>query len=417
MSVDETRTFKSRKTKDLAWRKWQLKQLWWMIEDNEKEIMAAMEQDLNRSNMESLITDLAGARKDILTHLDHIDQWTADEPLGNSYVARKLGLARIRKEPLGVVLIIGAWNFPLLLVLQPLIAAITAGCCAILKPSELTPACMNLLKSLVSAYLDNSAIELVCGGVAEMTQLLEFRFNHIFFTGSATVGRIIGASAARHLTPATLELGGQSPAIVCKSADLDLAAKCIAFSKFLNAGQICLSVNHVFVDPSVYYEFSRRLKYWFLQFLNGQETIDTAIVNSQHFDRLANLLRNTKGIIACGGRGDLESRRMEPTVVLDVDMDDILLREEIFGPICPVLKSDYRSAYNVINQYVSNGYILLQNTNSGGVTVNEVILHAGFPNAPFGGVGGSGHGYYHDFYMIYVLPSQYTATINTKACD
>jgi aldehyde dehydrogenase (NAD+) len=318
-------TFKSKKTKDIAWRKWQLKQLWWMIEDNEKEIMVAMKQDLNRSNMESLITDLAGVRKDILTHLHDIDQWTADEPVGDSFIAKKLGLARIRREPLGVVLIIGAWNFPLLLVLQPLVAAITAGCCVIMKPSELSPNCMKLLKSLISTYLDDSAIGLVRGGVAETSQLLELRFNRIFFTGSATVGRIISASAAKHLTPITLELGGLSPAIVCKSADIDLAAKSIIFSKFLNAGQICLSVNHVFVDPSVHDEFAQRLEYWCSRFLGGQLTIDAAIGSHKHFDRLTNLLRNTTGKIAYGGGGDRESRRMEPAVVLDVDMDGKLL--------------------------------------------------------------------------------------------
>jgi aldehyde dehydrogenase (NAD+) len=312
-------TFQSGRTKDLAWRKWQLKQLWWMLEDNEKEFMAAMKEDLNRSNIESMITDFAGARKDILYHLQHIDKWAADEPLGDTFVAKKLRLARIRKEPLGVVLIIGAWNFPLLLVLQPLIAAITAGCCAIIKPSELISSSQALLKQLIPKYLDQSAIGVVCGGVTETTSLLELQFNHIFFTGSATVGRVISAAAAKYLTPVTLELGGQCPAIICKSANIDRAAKCVAFSKFLNSGQICLSVNHVFVDPSVYDQFNERLKHWIDTFLNGQSTIDTAIVNRNHFDRLSALIRNTGGSVFCGGGGNRETRRKEPTVILDVD--------------------------------------------------------------------------------------------------
>lgn len=313
------RTFQSGKTKDLAWRKCQLKQLWWMLEDNEKELMAAMKEDLNRSNIESTITDFAGARKDILYHLEHVDEWAADERLGDTLLAKQLRLARIRKEPLGVVLIIGAWNFPLLLVLQPLIAAITAGCCAIIKPSELIPSTQSLLKRLIPKYLDRTAIGVVCGGVAETTSLLDLQFNHIFFTGSATVGRIVSAAAAKHLTPVTLELGGQCPAIICKTADIDRAAKCVAFSKFLNAGQICLSVNHVFVDPSVYDNFTERLQYWIHTFLNGESTIDTSIVNQSHFDRLSALIRNTEGSIFCGGGGDPETRRMEPTVIVGLD--------------------------------------------------------------------------------------------------
>ncbi|KAJ5941995.1 hypothetical protein N7516_002163 [Penicillium verrucosum] len=403
-------TFQTGRTKDIAWRKWQLKQLWWLVEDNEQAILDAIKADLNRSEVESYLTDLAGIRKDILYHLDNIDVWTADETIGDSFIARRLRLARIRKEPLGVVLIIGAWNFPVLLVLQPLIAAITAGCCAVIKPSEVTVACQNLLRDLVTQYLDPTAIRLVCAGVPETTKLLSLPFNHIFFTGSANVARHISAAAAIHLTPITLELGGQSPAIVGQSADVEHAAKCIAYSKFLNAGQICLAVNHVFVDPAVHGAFVDRLQYWNKRFLHGQQTITTAIVNRQHWDRLFSLLHKTKGTILCGGGGSEESHRMEPTVVVELDMNDVLLAEEIFGPICPVVKADVRQACQAINErehplalYIfssdsSEIQNILDNTNSGGVTLNDVILHAGFPGAPFGGVGGSGHGYYHGSY-------------------
>lgn len=314
-------TFQTGRTKDIAWRKWQLKQLWWLVEDNEQAILDAIKADLNRSQVESYLTDLAGIRKDILYHLDNIDVWTADETIGDSFIARRLGLARIRKEPLGVVLIIGAWNFPVLLVLQPLIAAITAGCCAVIKPSEVTVACQNLLRDLVTQYLDPTAIRLVCADVPETTKLLALPFNHIFFTGSANVGRHICAAAAIHLTPVTLELGGQSPAIVGQSADVEHAAKCIAYSKFLNAGQICLAVNHVFVDPAVHDAFVDRLQYWNKRFLHGEQTITTAIVNRQHWDRLFSLLHKTKGTILCGGDGSEESHRMEPTVVVELDMN------------------------------------------------------------------------------------------------
>lgn len=316
-------TFRMGKTKDIAWRKWQLKQLWWLVEENEQAIIDAIKGDLNRPGFETYLTDLAGIRKDILYHLNNIDAWTADEPLGDSFIARQLGVARIRKEPLGVVLIIGAWNFPVLLVLQPLIAAITAGCCAIIKPSELTISCQNLLRDLITRYLDLTAIRVVCGGVDETTKLLELPFSHIFFTGSASVGRHVSAAAAKNLTPVTLELGGQSPAIIGRSADVERAAKTIAYSKFLNAGQICLAVNHVFVDPAVHDEFVERLKYWSGQFLRGKRTITTAIVNQRHWDRLSTLLQQTNGTIICGGGKSDELCRMEPTVVTDLDMDGI----------------------------------------------------------------------------------------------
>lgn len=314
-------TFQTGKTKDIAWRKWQLKQLWWLVEENEQAIIDAIKSDLNRPGFETYLTDLAGVRKDILYHLENIDAWAADDPLGDNFIARRLGVARIRKEPLGVVLIIGAWNFPVLLVLQPLIAAITAGCCAIIKPSELTTTCQTLLRGLVIQYLDSTAIRVICGGVDETTKLLELPFNHIFFTGSASVGRHISAAAAKHLTPVTLELGGQSPAIIGKSADLDRAAKTIAFSKFLNAGQICLAVNHVFVDPAVHDTFVEKLKHWSSQFLHGERKITTAIVNQRHRDRLYGLLQQTKGTVVCGGGETDELCRMEPTVVTNLDID------------------------------------------------------------------------------------------------
>ncbi|KAJ5370470.1 uncharacterized protein N7496_006562 [Penicillium cataractarum] len=394
-------TFRTGKTKDIAWRKWQLKQLWWLVEENEQAIVDAIKGDLNRPGFETYLTDLAGIRKDILYHLDNIDTWTADEPVGDSFIAKRLGVARIRKEPLGVVLIIGAWNFPVLLVLQPLIAAITAGCCAIIKPSELTVACQNLLRDLVTRYLDPTAIRVVCGGVDETTKLLELPFNHIFFTGSANVGRHISTAAAKSLTPTTLELGGQCPAIVGRSANLERAAKAIAYSKFLNAGQICLAVNHVFVDAAVHDEFVKRLRHWSQQFLHGEQKITTAIVNQQNWDRLSSLLQQTKGTVVCGGGQSDELCRMEPAVVIGLDMDDPLLVEEIFGPICPILKSDVREACRTIKSkdyplalpleyqdvITDEKETVLDNTNSGGVTINDVILHAGFPGAPFGGVG------------------------------
>ncbi|KAF5688646.1 aldehyde dehydrogenase (NAD+) [Fusarium denticulatum] len=337
--------------------------MWWMLVDNEKAITEALAADLGRHEFEAL---------------------TSVSSTG--FLMGTLGKARIRKEPLGVVLVIGAWNFPFLFTLQPVIAAITAGCCVVVKPSELSVASQNLMQDFVGRYLDPEAIRRVTGGPQETTKLLELKFNHIFFTGSTKVAKFVAAAAAKHLTPTVLELGGQGPAIVTAKADLDLAAKRIAYAKFLNAGQICLSVNHVFVDPEVHDAFVQRLHYWTQQFSSGESSHMCKIVNKRNFDRLS----------------------------------DSLLSEELFGPICPVIKATYQDAVRQTNSgphplaiYIFNSdrseiNHVLQNTISGGVTINDVLMHYGVPGAPFGGVGDSGQGYYHGKYGFMAFTHQRT---------
>lgn len=236
-------------------------------------------------------------------------------------VTGTLSKARIRKEPLGVALIIGAWNFPFTLLLSPMVAAISAGCCVMLKPSELAISSQNLLSKLIPKYLDQNAIRIATGGPVETARILEHKFNHIFFTGSNKVARYITAAAAKHLTPTVLELGGQGPAIVTSSADIDLAAKRIALGKFLNAGQICLSINHVFVDPLVHDEFVQRLGHWFDIYLKGPKGDHiTKIVNERNYDRLVSLLEKSDGKVAYGGKMDREQKFMAPTVVTGISM-------------------------------------------------------------------------------------------------
>ncbi|KAF5591989.1 aldehyde dehydrogenase (NAD+) [Fusarium subglutinans] len=381
--------------------------MWWMLVDNEKAITEALAADLGRHEFEALTSDLHGLKTDILEHLNHVEEWAADEP------------ARIRKEPLGVVLVIGAWNFPFLLTLQPVVAAITAGCCVAVKPPELSVASQNLMQDLVGRYLGPEAIRLVTGGPQETTKLLELKFNHIFFTGSTKVAKYVAAAAAKHLTPTVLELGGQGPAIVTAKADIDLAAKRIAYAKFLNAGQICLSVNHVFVNPEVHDAFVKRLQHWTQQFSGGESSHMCKIVNKRNFNRLSGLLGETSGEVfqASGKKGD---NMLSPTVVTDVSIDDSLLSEELFGPICPVIKATYNDAVRQTNSgphplaiyiFSSDGSeidYVLQNTISGGVTINDVLMHYGVPGAPFGGVGDSGQGYYHGKYGFMAFTHQRT---------
>lgn len=312
-------TFATGRTKTLEWRKWQLKQCWWMVTDNEKAILKALKKDLNRHEMESQSTDLMGLRKDILESIMHLEEWASDTIPDAGFLFGTLGKARIRKEPLGVALIIGAWNFPFLLLLQPMVAAISAGCCCMLKPSELAKESQNLLVDLIPRYLDASAVRLVTGGPKETGELLERRFNHVFFTGSSKVARYVAVAAAKHLTPMVLELGGQGPAIVTKSADVDLAAKRIAAGKFSNGGQICLSINHTFVDPEIHHEFVTRLAFWNDKFLDGSRDGMAQIVNERNFDRLAGLLDSSKGEIIYGGQKDRKNLFINPTIVDKVD--------------------------------------------------------------------------------------------------
>lgn len=314
-------TFAAGKTKSIKWRKWQLKQMWWMLVDNEKAIAEALAADLGRHEFEALTSDLHGLKTDILEHLNHVEKWAADEPVASAgFLMGTLGKPRIRKEPLGVVLVIGAWNFPFLLTLQPVIAAITAGCCVVVKPSELSVASQNLMQDLVGRYLDPEAIRLVTGGPQETTKLLELKFNHIFFTGSTKVAKYVAAAAAKHLTPTVLELGGQGPAIVTAKADLDLAAKRIAYAKFLNAGQICLSVNHVFVDPEVHDTFVQTLHHWTQRFSGGESSHMCKIVNKRNFERLSGLLEETSGnVFQASGNGG--GNMLSPTVVTDVGIN------------------------------------------------------------------------------------------------
>jgi aldehyde dehydrogenase (NAD+) len=312
------KTFDTGKTRNLAWRKWQLKQCWWMIVDNEAEIIKALKDDLNRPQFEAYATDIRGMKEDILFHIEHLEEWAADDIPDAGFILGTLSKARVRKEPLGVALIIGAWNFPFVLNLCPLYSAIAAGCCAMVKPSELTPVSQNLLAELVPKYLDSDAIRVVTGGPKETSSMLERKYNQIFFTGSNKIAGNVVAAAAKHLTPVVLELGGQGPAIVTNTADVELAAKRVALGKHVNAGQICLSPNHTFVHPDIHDKFVERLGYWSEQFLDGSTDSITHIVNERNFDRLSGLLDKTNGKVIYGGKKDRENKFFSPTIVTGV---------------------------------------------------------------------------------------------------
>lgn len=414
-------TFASGLTKDLAWRKWQLKQCWWMLEDNEDRILAAMDADLHNHPIEAGL-QFSMLKNGVLAHLNNIENWTATKPVPNGgLVMGWLGKARVRKEPLGTTVIIGAWNAPLFTCLCPLIGAITAGCCAVIKPPELARHHQSLIVDLFAAYLDTRAIRVVTGGPEETTHLLSKRWNHIFFTGSNKVARIVGAAAAKNLTPTVLELGGQGPCIVEKTCDVDFAARRLAFVKFWNAGQVCISANHVFVEPEIVDELLQKVAYWHAQLLKKTATGEggadhfSRIINERNYDRVTGLLEKTQGEVIHGGlahcnRSDLY---IHPTVVNLGSLSkpdgssallDPLMSQEIFGPILPVITATVEEAIQAINS-MPNPLALyvfsreraviehvLDNTLSGGVTVNNFMMHSFLPDAPFGGVGDSGYG-------------------------
>lgn len=385
-----------------------------MFEDNKERIVDVLKQDLNKHRQEALPIDVVGIQAAILEALKNIKKWNADEKPGRTNPLNLLGGARIRREPKGVALIISAWNYPFMELFEPMVGALAAGCAVILKPSELAPAAQNLIVRMVPRYLDQSAVRVITAGPSEMDYLLSKKFDHIFFTGSTVVGKIVYARAAPNLTTVTLELGGRGPAIVTPNADIDLAAKRIANVKFLNSGQVCVGVNHVFVDPKVKAPFLKALTKYFDQYLGGSSAVNpgyvTNIVNDRHYNRLEGLLEKTSGNIIYGGDRDPATRYFAPTVVDNVTTDDSLLSEELFGPILPILDATLDEAieFTAANDHPLSLYgftssraeqqAILDRTNSGGVTFNDGILHMAMKDAPFGGVGGSGTGAYHGRY-------------------
>ncbi|KAJ6105074.1 Aldehyde dehydrogenase C-terminal [Penicillium sp. IBT 16267x] len=403
-------TFVAGVTKDKEWRRLQLKRIWWMVEENKDRIAAALYDDLHRHRQEAIFSDCAGVQKDVLRTLKRLDEWMKDDKPTRWDIINFMGGTTVRKEPKGVVLIIGAWNFPVLLILQPMIAAIAAGCAMILKPSDMAPACQDLMMELIPQYLDSDAIRCISAGPQGMQHILERRFDHIFYTGSGNIGKIVYTAAAKNLTPVTLELGGQGPAIVTSTANIDLSAKHIAAAKFTNAGQICLNVNHILVNPQVHDALIKALIHHFNIFMGGPDNTPdyyTHIINERNFDRLDRLLTTSSGKIVYGGQRDRSTRFFAPTIVTGVKPGDSLLSEELFGPILPVIEADLvtalaftretgqpLSAY-AFTQNPAEKDRLLNEIQSGGVTFNDCMLHAGAQGAPFGGTGSSGFGYYH----------------------
>jgi aldehyde dehydrogenase (NAD+) len=403
-------TFDSGRTRPLAWRQEQLAGLRRMMEEAEEELIEALQADLGRPRMEAFAADI-GHTKGELRHLaKHLASWVRPTKVKAGMLAAP-AKAWITPEPLGVVLVIAPWNYPIQLLVEPVAAALAAGNCVVAKPSEMAPACSAALARLLPRYVDPEAITVVEGGVDETTALLAERWDHIFFTGSTAVGRVVAEAAAKHLTPTTLELGGKSPTYVHASADLDVAARRIAWGKFLNAGQTCIAPDYVLVDHQVKDQLVDKLVAQVGEFYGADPKASDSfgrIVNERHVARLQGLLDGGVGTVATGGQVDPGARFVAPTVTVEPSTDSPVMQEEIFGPILPVLGVDgpiEAAAFVTARPKPLALYVFAERddvvddvllaTSSGGACVNQTLMHLLPPDLPFGGVGDSGSGAYH----------------------
>jgi aldehyde dehydrogenase (NAD+) len=410
--VNELRTgFRAGVLRDVESRRIQLRRLRELFVEQEDRLIDALVADVGKPRIEAYTTEIAFTINEIDHTLKHLDSWAAPSKV-KVPLTLKPGKATLRPEPLGTVCIIAPWNYPVQLLFAPLVPAIAAGNTAVLKPSEVTPSVSALIEEVVPRYFDSSTVAVVTGGVDETTALLEQRFDHIFYTGNGKVGRVVMRAAAEHLTPVTLELGGKSPAIVAADANIEVAAKRIAWAKFLNAGQTCVAPDYVLVEESVEDALLTALADAVSAFYgpDPRQSDDYArIVNERHHDRLMKLLDGSGyDATVIGGTGDRGSRYLAPTVLAGVKPDAAVMEEEIFGPILPVLTiGDVDEAIRFVNDrekplalYVFSSdddtlEHVVANTSAGGVTLNHAVLHLAIPDLPFGGVGESGMGSYH----------------------
>ncbi|MEU1284138.1 aldehyde dehydrogenase family protein [Kitasatospora sp. NPDC005856] len=405
--------FATGRTRPVAWRKAQLRALRRLLTEQEAAFATALHTDLGKSATEAYTGEIGLTINEIDHALRHLDRWLRPRRVPVP-LALQPARARTVREPLGTVLIISPWNYPLQLALAPLVGAIAAGNCAVVKPSELAPATSALLAHWLPRVLDRQAVAVVEGAVPETTALLEQRFDHVFYTGNGTVGRIVMAAAARHLTPVTLELGGKSPVVVEPGTDLATAARRIAWGKYMNAGQSCTAPDYVLAIGGTATALERHLTAAIRE-MYGAEPAKSPdygrIVTERHFDRLTALLSD--GRLVTGGDHDRATRYLAPTVLADVDPDAPVMREEVFGPVLPILRvpdldaaiafitaRDKPLALYAFTSSAATKRRLTAETSSGALSFGAPNAHLTVPGLPFGGVGESGLGRYHGVYSL-----------------
>jgi len=400
--------FRADVTRPLAWRDEQLAGLDRFLKEQEAAIKKALHEDLGKCEFESYMAEIWSVASEIADARRNLKRWTAPRKVKTPSVLKPAN-SMLRPDPLGVVLIISPWNYPLNLILAPLVGAIAAGNCAVIKPSELAASTSRLLAEELPKYIDSVCFPVVEGAVPETTALLEQRFDHICYTGGANVARIVMAAAAKHLTPTTLELGGKSPCIIDGSVNLKVAAKRIAWGKFMNCGQTCVAPDYILVSDKVHDGLVAELKAVIESFYGADPKSSPdypRIINDAHFNRVASLIDADK--VVHGGETDASIKYISPTLMTNVTPDDPVMQQEIFGPVLPIIRiTDVDEAIQFVNDrekplalyvFAQDKAVVekvLSRTTAGGVTVNHTILHLSNNALPFGGVGESGMGGYH----------------------
>jgi aldehyde dehydrogenase (NAD+) len=399
--------FNSNSTRDLEWRKQQLQQIKRLVNDNEQAFIDALASDLGKPAQEAWITEVSYVTGDVDHVCKRLSAWAKKRRVATPIVAQP-GRSYIQPEPQGTVLIIGAWNYPMQLILAPLVAVLAAGNCAIVKPSELAPATSMLLAKLIPQYLDSQAVSVVEGAVEETSALLSLPFNHIMYTGNGQVARIVMTAAAKHLTPVTLELGGKSPVYVDKSTDITITAQRIAWGKWMNAGQTCIAPDYIITTADMVTPLVDALKKQ-IEKMFGKDPKQSKsygrIVNTRHAQRIAQYLTGID--VETGGEVDIENKYIAPTIVLNPPLDSALMTDEIFGAILPIITID---SFDDAKRFVKerdkplSSYIFSKNKeqcqtwvneiSSGSQCINDVIMFNAVPELPFGGIGPSGMGQY-----------------------
>ena len=401
----------SGKTRNEKWRRAQLKSLSNLLENHQQEILKALSQDLGKPATEAFF-EIIAVKQEIKLAQKSLSNWMKTRQI-NVPVSLKPAQALVQPDPLGCILIIGPWNYPFSLTLQPLVGALAAGNTAVLKPSEHAPNVSNLIKKLIEEYFPPEIVQVFEGDGNIAADLMTRQFDHVFFTGGENIGKKVMEAASKNLTPVTLELGGKSPAIVIDGANLEVTAKRVIWGKSLNAGQTCIAPDHLLVEDKLFDSLISNLINSINDFY-GNTPLDSkhlgSIINEKQFNRLNNLLTQAKknNQIIYGGDSNEKEKRISPTLIKIDNRNDPLMKEELFGPLLPILSiknldqaiSDFKLLPKPLALYLFGGGEkeqgkLLSMTSSGGVCFNDVVLQAGIPELPFGGVGTSGMGKYH----------------------
>lgn len=402
--------FATNKTRDIAFRKEALKKLKKALLDNKEAIYQALDEDLGKTEAEVDTMEIGVVISEIDFALSHLDEWIIAEIAPVDEFLKPSDFV-IQREPFGVSYIIGPFNYPLNLTLAPVVGAIVSGCTAIIKPSENTPATAQIIEKIINETFNGEYLSVVQGAIEENSYLLSLPFDFIFFTGSPTVGKVVMKAAAEHLTPVVLELGGKCPVIICADADLDQAVKSISAGKFLNCGQTCVAPDYLLVDESIKAQLVNKLVQYIDDHFMQLGSIGK-LVSTNQLDKVIGYLSNTHGNKLIGGVFDKEKRYCQPAVVDNVQWDDVLMRQELFAPILPILSfDDINTVHQLVNHHhpkplaayvftknYALGIKILEHIPSGDGQINDVLNHAASHYLPFGGVGTSGMGEYHGKY-------------------